>query len=76
MLQRRLGSMALGLDTGFRRYDDVGWLGATSKAMTVCKGLPRIEYGAGSARERRSCIEPLVSSLSESLWPCAGHIRG
>ena len=36
MLQRRLGSTALGLDTGpvsstgqaFRRYDDVGWPGA------------------------------------------------
>ena len=28
MLQRRLGSTALGLDTGLRRYDDVGWPGA------------------------------------------------
>ena len=40
MLKRRLGSTALGLDTGFRRYDDVGWLGAIFVPMTMALRRP------------------------------------
>ena len=36
-LQRRLNPRAWGLDTGFRRYDDVGWPGAIFVPMTVVR---------------------------------------
>ena len=40
-LQRRLNPRAWGLDTGFRRYDDVGWPGAIFVPMTVVRAAPR-----------------------------------
>ena len=42
-----LGSTALGLDTGFRRYDDVGWPGAIFIAMTLADTSCHVaNYGA------------------------------